>query len=78
MLYQFCARCDRDVETLRFSVGVERPIPPPALGIARQKRRHGHVLFNLKIIMQRILTSYIYMQHALHACVAFLIILVSI
>lgn len=37
LLYQFCARCERDVETLRFSVEVERPILPPALANARQK-----------------------------------------
>ncbi|CAK8993503.1 unnamed protein product [Durusdinium trenchii] len=37
LLYQFCARSERDVETLRFSVEVERPILPPALANARQK-----------------------------------------
>eukprot|EP00434_Breviolum_minutum_P025109 symbB.v1.2.022182.t1/scaffold1915.1/size133927/10 len=37
LLYQFCARCERDVETLRFSVEVERPILPPSLANARQK-----------------------------------------
>ncbi|OLP77932.1 hypothetical protein AK812_SmicGene41948 [Symbiodinium microadriaticum] len=37
LLYQFCVCCERDVETLRFSVEVERPLVPPALGTARQK-----------------------------------------
>ncbi|CAE7502662.1 Ccdc189 [Symbiodinium natans] len=37
LLYQFCVRCERDMETLRFSVEVERPLAPPASGTARQK-----------------------------------------
>eukprot|EP00931_Biecheleriopsis_adriatica_P009779 TRINITY_DN110860_c0_g1_i1.p1 TRINITY_DN110860_c0_g1~~TRINITY_DN110860_c0_g1_i1.p1 ORF type:complete len:304 (+),score=93.97 TRINITY_DN110860_c0_g1_i1:77-988(+) len=41
LLYQFCARCERDVQTLRFSVELDRPAAPPELAHARPKRRHN-------------------------------------
>jgi len=37
LLYQSCLRCNRDVQTLRFNVELDRPAPPPDLATARQK-----------------------------------------
>jgi len=37
LLYQSCLRCNRDVQTLRFNVQLDRPAPPPDLATARQK-----------------------------------------
>lgn len=37
LLYQFCARCERDVQTLRFNIELARPAPPPDLAVARLK-----------------------------------------
>jgi hypothetical protein len=38
LLYQSCLRCNRDVQTLRFNVELDRPAPPPDLATARQKQ----------------------------------------
>jgi len=39
LLYRYCINFDREVEVLRFSMGVERPLPPPELSTGKQKPR---------------------------------------
>lgn len=39
LLYQYCVNFDREVQTLRFSMGLHRPLPPPDLRAARPTDR---------------------------------------
>lgn len=39
LLYQYCLNFNRDVETLRFGIGLSRPFPPPELSGARKVAR---------------------------------------